>query len=244
MAGPIVKPINKRLGTNYDNQEELLEDLELPVAFAKIEQWRRNLQRAELSDALLGLPSGSVRVQPGKRGLMSRLKLKSQEGKPITDEDIRAHVKEWRSYVPKWAEPAKDKLKAMGIPYMDLGVFELLKDPEINLDGTAPLYEKGAIPVSLAPIHGNDADSEGAVLQQATAAEIMLEVWPHQWRYNHRPAGAKVPTMVWYGDGKAYGYAAGLTFGSPVLMPNGVYVWSPIMSTEIYRRWRRNNPNA
>lgn len=237
MAGPIVKPINTKLGTSYDDLAEMLDDLELPVAFAKIEQWRRNLERRELSDALLDLPSGSVRQQPGKRHLRTRIL-----GKENNQEEIRAQVKEWRSYVPKWAEPAKDKLRAMGIPYMDLGVFELLKDPEIDLSGKTPLFPEGDLPSSLAPIHGYD-QAEGRVLQQASAAEIMLEVWPHQWRYNHRPAGAKIPSNIWYGDGKAYGYAAGLSFGSPVLQPNGIYVWSPIMSTEIYRRYRRNNPN-
>jgi hypothetical protein len=126
-----------------------------------------------------------------------------------------------QTLVPAWAPGVRDQLAANGIPFS----VELLASPEMNLnDPSAPLFT--GQPSSLFNLGVLQA-GERSFLNSLSAEELMTQIWPLYHQYYHRPAGAPVPP----------GLEAGLTFGSPVARSDGTYARSPIMATDVYRRW-------
>jgi hypothetical protein len=201
---------------------EALREIELPFMFAGREQWVRNLTRSgdEVVDpALRNVSMESPLSDPNAlRLLLGRARTAVNQGR-----DLAGDVSMWKGLVPEWAERVRDELSAQGVPFS----IELLASPEINLhDAAKPLFEAGAHPKSLVGL-GVDQAGEGAFLRSLSAEELLTQVWPLYWQYNHRAAGAPVPP----------GFEAGLSFGSPVQRSDGTFVRSPIMQTEAYKRW-------
>jgi hypothetical protein len=201
---------------------EALRELELPFMFAGREQWVRNLTRSgdEVVDPRLrNVSMESPLSDPNAlRMLLGRARQAVNQGR-----DLAGDVSMWKDLVPEWAERVRDELSAQGVPFS----IELLASPEINLhDASKPLFAAGAHPKSLVGL-GVDQAGESAFLRSLSAEELLTQVWPLYWQYNHRAAGAPVPP----------GFEAGLTFGSPVQRSDGTFVRSPIMETEVYKRW-------
>jgi hypothetical protein len=189
--------------------------------FAGREQWVRNLAGAN-GDVPPHLRNVGMESPVSDPNAMNLLLGRAQHA-VANGRSLAADVQEWQALVPSWAPGARDQLAAQGIPFS----MELLASPEINLhDASKPLFTPGAHPSSLSGL-GVDQAGEGAFLASLSAAELMTQIWPSAYRYNHRPAGAPVPE----------GLEAGLTFGSPVMRADGTYARSPIMETEAYKRW-------
>jgi hypothetical protein len=201
-----------------------LEELELPFLFAGREQWVLNVSGVGVEDdpRLWDVSMQSIVHEPHAQRLLFGRTLASNEARgPQAAFDDLGY---WQSLVPEWAPEVRDTLAAQGIPFS----VELLASPEMNLaDPSQPLFPKGEHPQSLLGL-GVLQVGENEYLRSLSAQELMTEVWPAYWRYNHRAAGSAVDDDL----------RAGLTFGSPVLLPNGTYLRSPLMSTDSYTRWR------
>jgi hypothetical protein len=201
-----------------------LEELELPFLFAGREQWVLNVSGVGVEDdpRLWDVSMQSIVHEPHAQRLLFGRTLASNEARgPQAAFDDLGY---WQSLVPEWAPEVRDTLAAQGIPFS----VELLASPEINLtDPSQPLFPKGEHPQSLLGL-GVLQVGENEYLRSLSAQELMTEVWPAYWRYNHRPAGSAPPADL----------LAGLTFGAAVLLPNGTYVRSPLWDTDSYTRWR------
>jgi hypothetical protein len=197
-----------------------LEELELPFLFAGREQWVLNVSGVGVEDdpRLWDVSMQSIVHEPhAQRLLVGRTLASNEDRGPQAAFDDLGY---WQSLVPAWAPEVRDTLAAQGIPFS----VELLASPEMNLtDPSQPLFAKGEHPQSLLGL-GVLQVGENEYLRSLSAQELMTEVWP----YNHRAAGSAVDDDL----------RAGLTFGSPVLLPNGTYLRSPLMSTDSYTRWR------
>ena len=201
--------------------DKRVKELELGFVFAGIEQWRRNLagdpinERTEawLTHVSFQNPSYD---SPTRVLLENSMTLFRKRRKAAMIEAKRGAL------VPDWAHAVQIMLDAKGIPFTG----DLISSPEIDLSGFAPLFPKGARPVSLFSLTGFQAGESG-FYRSLSVVELMVEIYPLYWRYYHRPAGAPVPPEM----------LAGFAFGSPVLMPDGTYLRSPVMSTAAYERW-------
>jgi hypothetical protein len=201
-----------------------LSELELPFLFAGREQWVLNVSGVGVEDnpSLWDVSMQSVvHEERAQRLLVGRTLASNEVRGPQAAFDDLAY---WESLVPDWAAEARATLAEQGIPFS----VELLASPELNLtDPSQPLFPKGEAPQSLLGL-GVLQVGEREYLRSLSAQELMVEVWPAYWRLNHRAAGSAVADDL----------RAGLTFGSPVLLPNGTYVVSPMMRTDSYTRWR------
>jgi hypothetical protein len=201
-----------------------LKQLELPFLFAGREQWVLNVSGVGVEDdpRLWDVSMQSVVSDPNAQRLLLGRTIASAEARgPQAAFDDLGY---WETLVPTWAPRVRDALAEQGIPFS----VELLSSPEMNLtDPSKPLFAKGDAPQSLLPLGVLQA-GENAFLRSLSAEELMLEVWPAYWRYAHRPAGAPVPDDL----------RAGMTFGSPVLLSDGTYLRSPMMTSDAYTRWR------
>jgi hypothetical protein len=201
---------------------DALRELELPFMFAGREQWVRNLTREgdqklppELRNVSMESPLAD---EAARRLLLGRARQAVAQGRSLAGD-----VTMWRDLVPEWAPRVRDALAAQGVPFS----VELLASPEINLnDPSKPLFAQAARPSSLAGL-GVDQAGEAAFLRSLSAEELMTQIWPLYWQYHHRPAGAPIPA----------GFEAGLTFGSPVQRSDGTFIRSPVMETDVYKRW-------
>src|SRR3990167_4711956 len=201
--------------------DKRVKELEVGFVFAGIEQWRRNLSGDTISERkeawLTNVSYQNPSYDPSTRELLENsMALFRKRRKAAMIEAKRAAL------VPDWAPAVRNMLDAQGIPFTG----DLISSPEIDLSGVAPLYPKGARPVSLFSLTGFQAGESG-FYRSLNFVELMVEIFPLYWRYYHRPAGAPVPPEM----------IAGFTFGSPVLMPDGTYLRSPVMSTAAYERW-------
>jgi len=211
------------LATGATSLQDALTQLELPFMFAGREQWVQNLTNADgerggdprLWNVTMESP---VHDQSALNLLLGRAHDALANGRTLADD-----LAYWQTLVPEWAPRVRDQLESQGIPFS----VELIASPEINLtDPSKPLFEQGSAPTSLHGL-GVEQAGEGTFLRSLSAEELMTQLWPLAYRYHHRPAGAPVPQ----------GFEAGLTFGSPVLRPDGTYQRSPVMATDAYKRW-------
>jgi hypothetical protein len=146
---------------------------------------------------------------------------------------VREFLAAGHAGVPEWAPRVRDALAAEGIPFSA----ELLAGPVNVNDAARPLFQLGSHPSSLFGLGVLQA-GENAFLRSLSAEELMLQVWPHYYRYNHRAAGSTIPT----------GYEAGMTFGQVIriacdtsgsdgCVEGWTFRFSPIRSTDTYKRW-------
>jgi hypothetical protein len=209
------------LATDATTLKDALQEIELPFMFAGREQFVENQQRgaAGIDPKLRNVTMESpVHEQNALNLLLGRAQDAVAKGKSLA-----ADFAYWQTLVPDWAPKVRDQLEAQGIPFS----VELLASPGINLtDPSKPLFDRGAHPASLSQL-GVDQGGEQAFLRSLSAEELMTQIWPLYYQYYHRPAGAPVPK----------GFEAGLTFGSGVLGPDGTLTHSPIMDTDVYKRW-------
>jgi hypothetical protein len=209
------------LANGASTYSQAMTDLDLPFAFAGREQWIRNLQGigVESEPALWDVTMESVmRDQNSRLLLLGRAAERTERGLSSASD-----LSYWESLVPSWAPRVRDELAKKGVPFS----VELLASPEINLtDPSAPLFPNGDMPLSLFGL-GVLQKGENVFLRSLSAEELMLEIWPAYYRYYHRPAGAPVPDDL----------AAGLSFGSPVLLDDGRYLRSPMQQSDVYQRW-------
>lgn len=214
---PTLDMINKNLGTKYQNINHFLFDAELPFGAAGRERW------AIIRDG------GTVEDNRGLWNTSYESCVHDKRTRQLLINRIRGHAKDkvdwayWESLVPEWAYEVRDSLADRGIPFS----FELLADPDINVDGTKPLFKKGVSPVSLIQITGNQKGELNYLRSLKDGAiTLMEEVWPPYWEYYHRGPGEEVPNHI----------PAGLMFGAyPAEAPDGTKVMrSPLTLTESY----------
>jgi hypothetical protein len=208
------------LATGAATFQDALKELELPFMFAGREQWVQNIARGAEGDGdprLHNVSMESILREPNALNLL----LGRAQGAVEEGRSLQGDVDYWKTLVPSWAPGVRDQLAAQGIPFS----VELLASPEMNLtDPSQPLFT--GQPSSLFNL-GVLQEGERSFLNSMSAPELMTQVWPLYQQYFHRPAGAPVPP----------GFEAGLTFGSPATRADGTLVRSPIMDTDVYRRW-------
>jgi hypothetical protein len=226
-AGKLALLQQAGLATGATSLQDALRELELPFMFAGREQWVTNVTRqdgaASIDPKLQNVTMESVLTEPNALNLL----LGRAQDAVENGTSLAGDFAYWQSLVPEWAPRVRDQLAAQGIPFS----VELLASPEINLtDPSKPLFGKDAAPNSLFGL-GVHQMGERAFLRSLSAEELMTQVWPLYFQYYHRPAGSPVPA----------GFEAGLTFGSPVRNPDGTYTRSPLMSTDVYKRWAAYN---
>jgi hypothetical protein len=211
------------LATDASSLQDALKELELPFMFAGREQWVENLQRSDgAGDPDPKLQNVAMESIVHDKNALNLLLGRAHDA-VVNGTSLADDFSYWQTLVPDWAPGVRDQLEAQGIPFS----LELLSSPEINLtDPSKPLFPADAQPVSLAQLGVHQA-GERAFLRSLSAQELMTQIWPLYYQYYHRPAGAPVPA----------GMEAGLTFGSPVTGSDGKLVRSPIMDTEVYKRW-------
>lgn len=211
------------LATDATTLQDALKELELPFMFAGREQWVENLQRSDgAGDPPPKLQNVAMESVVHEKNALNLLLGRAHDA-VVNGTSLADDFAYWQTLVPDWAPGVRDQLEAQGIPFS----MELLSSPEINLtDPSQPLFAADAQPASLAQLGVHQA-GERAFLRSLSAQELMTQIWPLYSQYYHRAAGAPVPA----------GFEAGLTFGSPVTDGDGKLVRSPIMDTDVYKRW-------
>lgn len=215
------------VGTGATSLQEALADIELPFMFAGREQWLQNLARPDgqegIDAKLQNVTMESVLDEPNALNLLlGRAHDAIENGRNMADD-----VAYWKSLVPDWAPRVRDQLASQGVPFS----VELLASPELNLtDPSKPLFGASDTPSSLVGL-GVHQRGERAFLRSLSAEELMTQLWPLYHQYFHRPAGSPPPP----------GFEAGMTFGSPVRNADGTFTRSPVMESEVYKRWAAYN---
>jgi hypothetical protein len=223
-----LQTLNRAYGLGASSIAAAWSELEVPVQWAALQQFRTNDAGDELPPYLEDIPHVPL-TRPRPHSTVARSQIVNR-GTDRGRLKSRADLKKWRAGVDQnipWAYEVQDELRDRGVPF-DLA---LLHSLEINLSGVGPLFSGKALPDSLLPF-GNQA-GERECLRLCTAEEVMLQYLPHDYALNKRPAGSAAPP----------GYEAGLTFGSPVFSPAlGRYIKSPIMDEPAYARYRKTVP--
>lgn len=191
-----VKIVNDAFGMHFTTRAQVWAYFDVPFAFAGLQQYRLNMAGIDLPDAYTDVTYASLnwnleRSKQARRLFVNRAGERKAKSK--------ADLAEWQKFlyesgVAEWIDDVLEKLDDQGVP---LGV-ELLTSPEINLRRGEPLFAEGESPQSLLPFQVNQA-GEREVLQRMSVDELVGELWKHQYRFNHRPAGAPAPPE--YADG-------------------------------------------
>lgn len=177
-----VAAVNRLLGTNYATIAEAARALDLGYGFAGVEQWRRNLGGAPVTEAgdpaLLNVSMGSAATDKSSfRRLFNYLF-------DVGPQKAREIVAARQALVPEWGQRAYDAVTGSGANWST----DFLGDPGINYrDPSKPLFEAGYHPASLWGVSGGQAGEEGW-LRSLSAEQLLSEVFPTFWKSRNDPA--------------------------------------------------------